>query len=162
MGTPNDHKVKNQVGEGASVLRMGVCHHPVTGNDKIREDGFMEQLRGANFWLVLHGHVHEERADLLYYLHRRNIHATGAGSFGAPTNDRPESTPRLYNLLEVARDHSWIRVHTRCRRKHDGAWEGWAVWTADYTKSTTRCQLVKSTTCCQRGPLLQQAGSMWY
>jgi hypothetical protein len=42
--------------------------------------------------------------------------------------DRPESTPRLYNLLEVARDHSKIRIHTRCLRKAGGAWEGWAVW----------------------------------
>jgi hypothetical protein len=41
---------------------------------------------------------------------------------------RPPSTPRLYNLPEVARDRSWIPVHTRCRRKEGVPWGGWAVW----------------------------------
>jgi hypothetical protein len=27
---------------------------------------------------------------------------------------RPPSTPRLYNLIEIPRDHNLIRVHTRC------------------------------------------------
>ena len=58
--------------------------------------------------------------------------------FGAVANDRPESTPRLYNLLEIARDHSWVKVHTRHMRKDGGAWEGWAVWpgTGPYDKRT--------------------------
>ena len=120
-----------RMGEGKPLLRIGVWHHPVTGNDKIKEDAFMEHLRKANFRIVLHGHVHEERADLMYYQHRKSIHAVGAGSFGAPMNDRPESTPRLYNLLEVARDHSSVRVHTRCLRKEDGAWTGWGFWETD-------------------------------
>jgi hypothetical protein len=74
---------------------------------------------------------------LIGYLHpERRIHIAGAGSFGAPTNARPESTPRLYNLIEIERDHSRIRVHTRCLRKDGGAWEGWAVWQG--VKSTER------------------------
>jgi hypothetical protein len=52
----------------------------------------------------------------------------GAGSFGVPTSRRPEYTQRLYNLLEIARDHSVIEVHSRCLRKEGGTWEGWAVW----------------------------------
>ena len=52
----------------------------------------------------------------------------GAGSFGAPTHHRPESVPRLYNLLEIQRDLRSMRVHTRCLRKQGGVWEGWAVW----------------------------------
>jgi hypothetical protein len=36
--------------------------------------------------------------------------------------------PRLYNLIEVWRDHSKVRVHTRCMKKEGGAWDGWAVW----------------------------------
>ena len=55
------------------------------------------------------------------------VYIARAGSFGAPVNACPELTPRLYNLLEVWRDHSKIRVHTHCLRK-DGVWEGWAVW----------------------------------
>jgi WD40 repeat protein len=34
------------------------------------------------------------------------------------------------------RDHSRVRVHTRCMRKSDGAWEGRAVWPAN--KGTER------------------------
>jgi hypothetical protein len=101
----------------------------VTGNEKIAGDAFLSRLQQAGFKLCLHGHVHDDRADLIGYLHRdRKIHVAGAGSFGAPTSARPESTPRLYNLIEIERDHSRIRVHTRCLRKDGGAWEGWAVW----------------------------------
>lgn len=111
------------------VLRLAVWHHPVTGNEKIAGDAFLSRLQQAGFKLCLHGHVHDDRADLIGYLHRdRKIHVAGAGSFGAPTSARPESTPRLYNLIEIERDHSRIRVHTRCLRKDGGAWEGWAVW----------------------------------
>jgi hypothetical protein len=118
-----------QLAQEAQVLRLAVWHHPVTGNEKITKDAFLEQLRQENVKLCLHGHIHEDRADLVGYLHpTRKLHVVGAGSFGAPVNDRPESTPRLYNVLEVWRDHSKIRVHTRCLRRDGGAWEGWAVW----------------------------------
>jgi hypothetical protein len=96
---------------------------------KIINDAFLEQLRQENFKLCKHGHVHEDRTDVIGYLHRtRNLHIAGAGSFGAPVHDRPESSPRLYNVLEIWRDHSKIRVHTRCLRRDGGAWEGWVVW----------------------------------
>lgn len=111
-----------------AVLRIAVLHHPVSGSDKIKQDGFVEQLQKAEVSVILHGHVHEERADVLHYFRPPHIYAIGAGSFGAPTNARPESTPRSYNVLEIQRDFSRIRVHTRCRRKRDGAWEGWALW----------------------------------
>lgn len=104
------------------VLRIAVWHHPVTGNDKIKDDAFLEQLRRADVKLCLHGHVHEDRADLVGYLQpTRKVHIAGAGSFGAPAYHRPESMPRLYNVLEVWRDFSKIRVHTRSLRKEGGA-----------------------------------------
>src|SRR5215510_16082790 len=53
------------------------------------------------------------RKDVIHYLHPRHIFAVGAGSFGAPVRERPESTPRFYNLIEVWRDHRKMRVHTR-------------------------------------------------
>jgi hypothetical protein len=66
---------------------------------------------------------------LLNYLDpNRGLHVIGGGSFGAPTHLRPESVPRLYNLLEVRKDLQQLRVNTRCLRKQGGAWEGWAVW----------------------------------
>jgi hypothetical protein len=111
------------------VLRLAVWHHPATGNEKISNDAFLARLQKANFSLCLHGHVHEDRAEVLRSLHPTSqLNVVGAGSFGPPTSARPESTPRLYNVLEVWRDHSKIHVHTRCLRKGGGAWEGWAVW----------------------------------
>ncbi|WNG58271.1 GTP-binding protein [Archangium gephyra] len=113
----------------AKVLRLAVWHHPITGNEKIQADAFMKRLLQADVRVCLHGHVHEDRADLVNHLHsERRIHVMGAGSFGAPTYERPESVPRLFNLLEVQRDLQRLRVHTRCLRKQGGAWEGWAVW----------------------------------
>lgn len=122
-------KQTGQLASSTKILRIAVWHHPVTGNEKIQQDAFLERLKQANFKLCLHGHIHEERTDIIGYLHpTRKIYVAGTGSFGAPTNARPESTPRLYNLLEVERDHSKIRVHTRCLKKNEGAWDGWAVW----------------------------------
>jgi hypothetical protein len=86
-------------------------------------------LRQADFKLCLHGHVHEERADLIGYTHpTRRIYVAGAGSFGAPASQRPEAVPRLYNILEISPDHTEIKVHTRCLYTPNGAWDGWAVW----------------------------------
>ncbi|MCU0685673.1 MAG: metallophosphoesterase, partial [Polyangiaceae bacterium] len=118
-----------QLTPNAKVLKLAVWHHPVSGNEKIANDAFLENLRRAGFRACLHGHVHEDRADLLGHLHpTRSIHVIGAGSFGAPGPDRPESVPRLYNLMEIDRDRSRLRVHTRCLKKPGGAWEGWYAW----------------------------------
>ena len=114
---------------GAQVLRLAVWHHPITGNEKIQADAFVGRLLQANVRVCLHGHVHEERAELIGPLHpERKLHIVGAGSFGAPTHHRPESVPRLFNLLEIQRDLRSMRVHTRGLRKQGGSWEGWAVW----------------------------------
>lgn len=111
------------------VLRIAVWHHPVTGNEKIQDDAFLDRLRQAGFRFCVHGHVHEIRSDIIGYTHpSRKIYVAGAGAFGAPAHDRPEAVPRLYNVIEIKRDHSEITVHTRCKRKDSGAWEGWAVW----------------------------------
>ncbi|WP_395844814.1 metallophosphoesterase [Archangium violaceum] len=118
-----------ELADGAKVLRLAVWHHPITGNEKIQDDAFISRLLQKDVRICLHGHVHEDRADLVNYLHsERKLHVVGAGSFGAPMRERPESVPRLFNLLEVQRDLQRARVHTRCLRKHGGTWEGWAVW----------------------------------
>jgi hypothetical protein len=114
------------------ILRLAAFHHPATGNDKIQNDAFLDALRKGGVKVCLHGHVHEERADLVGHLHpQRRLHLVGAGTFGTTAAERPKSTPRLYNLLEVWRDHSKIRVHTRCMRRSHGEWEGWAVWPSE-------------------------------
>jgi hypothetical protein len=86
-------------------------------------------VQQAGVKVALHGHVHEERADLVGYVHpATRMHIVGAGSFGARERSRPESTPRLYNVMEISRDIRRTRVHTRCLRKDGGAWDAWAVW----------------------------------
>lgn len=109
-------------------LRIAVWHHPITGNEKIQQDAFVERLRNAGVRLCLHGHVHENRADLLNYLHPRKMHVVGTGSFGAPWEHRVESTPRLYHLLELRDDRKAMRVHTRQLAKTGGAWEPFYHW----------------------------------
>ncbi|NUN13817.1 MAG: metallophosphoesterase [Myxococcales bacterium] len=113
----------------SDLLRIAVFHHPITGNEKMEDDGFAEQLRKNDVRLALHGHVHEERHDLLAYLDpKRKMHCAGAGSFGAGAKERPPSVPRLYNLIEVAPDHKKVRIYTRSMRKDTGAWSGHAIW----------------------------------
>jgi 3',5'-cyclic AMP phosphodiesterase CpdA len=115
--------------EDVRVVRIGVWHHPVTGNEKIVDDAFVDAIRRAGVRICLHGHVHEDRADLVGYLHPASrLHVIGAGSFGAPARARPESIPRLYNLLEIGADRQLVRVHTRSLRRSGGAWEPWCVW----------------------------------
>jgi Icc-related predicted phosphoesterase len=109
-----------------SVLRVAVLHHPISGNDKITNDGFVQQLRKANVKIVLHGHIHEDRADRVDYLEPEALYDIGAGSFGAIAKDRPPSTPRLYHLLEISPDLNSCTVYTRCREKEGGSWDAWA------------------------------------
>ena len=46
----------------------------------------------------------------------------------APWPERVESTPRLYQLLEISPDHRTVRVYTRGLKKLGGAWEPWYEW----------------------------------
>lgn len=118
-----------RLGRGGDVLRIAVWHHPITGNEKIADDAFVDVLRRAGVRLCLHGHVHEDRADLIGYLHPRDrLHVLGAGSFGAPMRERPESTPRLYNVVELGADRRSVRVHTRKLSRAGGTWEPWYAW----------------------------------
>ena len=129
-----DHEVEKSISSGElskkdHVLRIAVWHHPASGSQKIDDDSYLERLQAADVSLCLNGHVHEDRADLLYHLDPlRRIHIVGAGSVGALAKDRPPSTPRLYNLIEISRDHRSVRINTRGRRRDDGKWSGWNVW----------------------------------
>ena len=124
-------KLLGTAADRSSVLRIAVWHHPVTGNEKIHDVAFVEQLRKASFCAALHGHVHEERPDLVGYQYGRMMHVAGTGSFSSGPGQRPESTPRLYNLLEISPDRTSIKVHTRCQRTEGGTWEGWARWPSE-------------------------------
>jgi hypothetical protein len=100
----------------------------VAGPEMMPNIDFIGNLQKSGVKLCLHGDVHEMRVDLVGYKTGHEMQVVGAGSFGSPAAGRPESTPRLYNLLEIQRDHSSIRVHTRQQRKPEGAWQGWHEW----------------------------------
>jgi len=124
-----DAVARGTLAPGAPVSRIAVWHHPITGNEKMKDDAFLERLRQEDFRLCLHGHVHEDRTDLVNHVDPvRRLAVIGAGSFGAPAKDRPESTPCLYNLLEIDAAHRLVRVHTRGRPCTGGSWGPWARW----------------------------------
>lgn len=89
---------------------------------------FLGHLQKLGVRIVLHGDVHEIRRELVGYWHASKIHVVGSGAFGTRKEDRPEATPRLYNVLEINRNLRSARVHTRCQPKIDGPWKGWNEW----------------------------------
>ena len=120
------------------------CHRR---RSKMKDIDFLGNLQNNGVRIALHGDVHEMRRELIGYWHEKKLHIVGSGSFGAAAVDRPESTPRLYNVLEIARDFTSVRVHTRCQPKPDGPWDGWHEWpdrTAAKGRAVLRHQVVKS------------------
>jgi Calcineurin-like phosphoesterase len=117
-----------QLAARAPVLRIAVWHHAAVGPEQMQDVDFLGNLQKNGVKIGLHGDVHEIRRELLPYWHVKKLHVVGSGSFGAPAEGRPESTPRLYNLLEIAPDLKSARVHTRCQPKPDGPWKGWNEW----------------------------------
>lgn len=134
LETADEHR-KSFMSEESPILRIAALHHPVRGRSQIQDESFLGHLAKADVSLVLHGHVHEDAPDAVRYCHGRTLRVAGAGTFGAPAIDRPESIPRLYNVLELAPDQSKVTVHTRCAQKDTSAWGGWAVWPSDGEES---------------------------
>lgn len=112
-------------------VRLAVFHHPLqsSGDDRIRDDSFLQRLAIEGFRVVLHGHVHRADAALDRYdqaLDGRKLEIVSAGTFGAPTREWVPGYPLQYNLL--AFEPHRLRVETRCRREVHGAWEPDARW----------------------------------
>jgi PAS domain S-box-containing protein len=124
----DDARKAGQLAAGRPLLRIAVWHHAIAGPEQIKDTEFLGNLQKNGVRLTLHGDVHEERRDLIGYWHEKKLHVLGSGSFGARAEDRPESSPRLYNVLEIARDLRSAKVHTRCQPKPDGPWKGWNEW----------------------------------
>jgi hypothetical protein len=121
-------QVSGKLPRGTAVLRIGVWHHAVSGPELMGDLDFLGHLMNNRVRIGLHGDIHELRRDLIHYWHSNKLYVLGAGSFASPAEGRPESTPRLYNLLEIQRDLRTVRVHTRCQLRQDSAWKGWNEW----------------------------------
>jgi hypothetical protein len=114
-----------------NCLKIAVWHHPLdsAGNDRIRDQGFMEQLAVAGFRFFLHGHVHKAQNSLYRYdmnADGRKLDRICAGTFGASTRELIPGYPWQYNLLKFEADQ--LIVKTRKREQEDGAWKPDARW----------------------------------
>ena len=118
-----------QLSGDAKILRIAVWHHAVQGPEQMQNTEFLSHLQNNQVKLGMHGDVHQLRRDLVgHWRGKKQLHILGAGSFGSRAEDRPESTPRLYNFLEIYRDLKRVKVHTRSQLTADSAWRGWNEW----------------------------------
>jgi HEAT repeat protein/3',5'-cyclic AMP phosphodiesterase CpdA len=114
-------------------VKIAVWHHPLnsSGEDRIKDQGFMERLAQNGFRLALHGHVHTAKKDLFNYDYTSNtsdrkLDIICAGTFGAPTKELVTGYPWQYNLLKIADNN--LTVYTRRREELNGAWKPDARW----------------------------------
>ena len=121
-------RISGKLPQGKPLLRIAVWHHSINGPEQMRDLEFLGNLCKSDVKIIMHGDVHEMRREQIGYAKTNSLQIVGSGSFGARSNERPESTPRLYNLLEISRDLKSVRIHTRCQAKKDGPWDGWHEW----------------------------------
>jgi len=102
-----------------SSLLLAVWHHDVQGppmrSDYMNQDT-VRLMIDKGFRLGLHGHMHRSDAlpHFLYTSHDKHIMALiGCGSLCAASTDLPTGIGRQYNVVEIADDYRWARVHVR-------------------------------------------------
>lgn len=118
-----------QLSRKKKVLRIAVWHHAVSGPEQMKNTEFIGHLQNNGVKLCLHGDIHEMRRDLIgYWMGPKKLHIVGAGSFGASAVNRPESIPRVYNVLEIYIESNLAVVHTRYQPKSNGPWKPWNEW----------------------------------
>jgi predicted MPP superfamily phosphohydrolase len=109
-------------------LKIAIWHHPVTGNEMMKNVDFLQQLSVHGFKVCMHGHVHEAQKGLYSYDKSRDLHIIGAGTFGAPAKAQVPGIPLQYNLLIFDPATKTITVETRKKEQPDGAWSADARW----------------------------------
>ncbi len=110
------------------VLRIAVWHHPLGETHQPEAAALFSQLESARVRLCLHGHLHQETAMLANFPNPRRLWVAGVGSFGAVDRALPHAVPRQYNLIEVWRDHSKVRIRTRAQQYAGGAFSPHTRW----------------------------------
>ena len=108
-------------------FRLGVLHHNVR-RGAVNDDEHLKDVDDLNRWLgselnlLLHGHTHDGKQDLL----PNGLLVLSTGSTALAKEARPEEVPCQYQVLRIGRDHI-----QRFTRKYD---VGQKRWIAD-----TRC-----------------------
>lgn len=112
---------------GRAEITVAAWHHPMS--DAVRSSGALERLTALGAKLYLHGHVHEDRVEALSFLDAtRRFYGVGAGTLGAPAADRPPSTPRLYNVVQIDASTRRARVHAFGAHRDRGTFTPYARW----------------------------------
>ncbi|MGE5658822.1 MAG: metallophosphoesterase family protein [Actinomycetota bacterium] len=114
-----------------NCLKIAVWHHPLNSafEDRIKAQGFIEQLTVAGFRFFLHGHIHKAETSLYRYdlsADGRKLDRISAGTFGASTRELMPGYPWQYNLLKW--EGNKLTVYTRRREEANGAWKPDARW----------------------------------
>ncbi|MDB5307197.1 MAG: hypothetical protein JWO38_1399 [Gemmataceae bacterium] len=113
-------------------LRIAVCHHAVMHAEGMKDQDVIDHLTKAGVRLVLHGDVHETNVVTNPYRWKGMV-VLGAGTFGAEAKDRPESTPRMYQVIELMPGEGpggfeWAKIRTRSCPKTTGPWADGDIW----------------------------------
>jgi len=121
----------NMAQDYRDCLKIAVWHHPLdsTGEDRITDQGFLEQLAVNGFRFFLHGHIHKAETSLFRYdmsSDGRKLDRICAGTFGAPVREWVPGYPLQYNLLKL--EGETLRVRTRRREELNGSWKPDARW----------------------------------
>lgn len=120
---------KGLIAADAKILRIGVWHHAVNGPYQMENTDFLNHLRQNDVRVGLHGDVHTAvRTKIESHGRRLPLHIVGAGAFGANVEDRPETVPRLFNLLELRRDLTGLKVCTSSQETPRDTWEPHPFW----------------------------------
>jgi WD40 repeat protein len=113
-------------------LQIAVWHHAMLHVEGMKNVNVVGHLTKAGVKLVLHGDVHQANVAANPF-QWSGLAVFGVGAFGARSTDRPESTPRMYQVIELMPGDglggfSWARLHIRARPKADGPWESADIW----------------------------------
>ncbi|HYI10841.1 MAG TPA: pentapeptide repeat-containing protein [Thermoanaerobaculia bacterium] len=95
-------------------LRIGALHHnvrrgPVADDENLRDAEAFRSIVGGSLNLVLHGHTHDGKSDLL----RQNVPIYSTGSAAVLADARPPEVPNQYQVLKIDRDGvtRWARAY---------------------------------------------------
>jgi 3',5'-cyclic AMP phosphodiesterase CpdA len=107
----------------AGWLRIAAVHHnvrraPVRDDENLRDANLFASTLGPLINVVLHGHTHDGKTDVL----RKNVPIYSTGSAAVGAGQRPPEVPNQYQVLQItpAGVRRWARAYRADERKFIG------------------------------------------
>lgn len=104
-------------------LRIGVLHHnvrrgPVVDDENLRDAWDLQRILGDYVNMVLHGHTHDGRSDVLCW----DVPILSTGSAALTKEALPEETPNQYQVVQIWRDKfkRWTRAYVPTNKQWVG------------------------------------------